>query len=405
MTARMENMIDRNLEQALAASARSYPVVTVTGPRQSGKTTLARKVFAGYDYVSLENPDERTFALEDPRGFLNRFPGPVILDEVQRVPDLLSYLQGRVDEDDHPGRYVLTGSQNFLLLEKVSQSLAGRTSVFHLLPFSRAELAGRKPLPLEDVGRKIAKRPSETNGLFEMLFKGFYPRIHDKGLKPQDWLRNYYQTYIERDVRSIVQVGDIETFGRFVRLCAGRTGQILNLSSLGADCGVSHATARRWLSVLEASFIVHLLRPYYENFSKRLIKSPKLYFIDTGLLCYLLRIRSADELVTHASRGAIFETFVVVELLKASLNQGADPDIHFWRDTGGHEVDIILGQGRSPIPVEAKSGETVAGDFLKGIEFWRGLPGQKKAQAAVIYGGNESMMRSQTALYSWKDWL
>ena len=398
-------MIDRNLEQALAASARSYPVVTVTGPRQSGKTTLARKVFAGYDYVSLENPDERTFALEDPRGFLNRFPGPVILDEVQRVPDLLSYLQGRVDEDDHPGRYVLTGSQNFLLLEKVSQSLAGRTSVFHLLPFSRAELAGRKPLPLEDVGRKIAKRPSETNGLFEMLFKGFYPRIHDKGLKPQDWLRNYYQTYIERDVRSIVQVGDIETFGRFVRLCAGRTGQILNLSSLGADCGVSHATARRWLSVLEASFIVHLLRPYYENFSKRLIKSPKLYFIDTGLLCYLLRIRSADELVTHASRGAIFETFVVVELLKASLNQGADPDIHFWRDTGGHEVDIILGQGRSPIPVEAKSGETVAGDFLKGIEFWRGLPGQKKAQAAVIYGGNESMMRSQTALYSWKDWL
>jgi hypothetical protein len=260
-------------------------------------------------------------------------------------------------------------------------------------------------MPLEDIGRKIPKRSQETSSLFEVLFKGFYPRIHDKGLKPQDWLRNYYQTYIERDVRSILQVGDIETFGRFVRLCAGRTGQILNLSSLGADCGVSHATARRWLSVLEASFIVHLLRPHYENFSKRLIKSPKLYFIDTGLLCYLLRIRSADELVTHAMRGAIFETFVVVELLKAFLNRGAEPDIHFWRDVGGHEVDIILDQGRALIPIEAKSGETVSGDFLKGIEYWRTLSGQTRTPAAVVYGGVPSMMRSGTALYSWMDWL
>ena len=398
-------MIDRCLEKAVAASARSYPVVTVTGPRQSGKTTLVRKVFHAYDYVSLENPDERAFALEDPRGFLNRFERPLILDEVQRVPDLLSYLQGRVDEDDRPGRYVLTGSQNFLLLERVSQSLAGRTALFHLLPFSRSELAGHKPMPLENVGRKIPKRSEETSDLFDVLFKGFYPRIHDKGLKPQDWLRNYYQTYVERDVRSILQVGDIETFGRFVRLCAGRTGQILNLSSLGADCGVSHATARRWLSVLEASFIVHLLRPHYENFSKRLIKSPKLYFIDTGLLCYLLRIRSADELVTHAMRGAIFETFVVVELLKAFLNRGAEPDIHFWRDVGGHEVDIILDQGRALIPIEAKSGETVSGDFLKGIEYWRTLSGQTRTPAAVVYGGVPSMMRSGTALYSWMDWL
>jgi len=398
-------MINRCLEKAIAASARSYPVVTVTGPRQSGKTTLVRKVFQAYEYVSLENPDERAFALEDPRGFLNRFEKPLILDEVQRAPELPSYLQGRVDEDDRPGRYVLTGSQNFLLLERVSQSLAGRTALFHLLPFSRSELAGRRPMPLEDIGRKIPKRSQETSSLFEVLFKGFYPRIHDKGLKPQDWLRNYYQTYIERDVRSILQVGDIETFGRFVRLCAGRTGQILNLSSLGADCGVSHATARRWLSVLEASFIVHLLRPHYENFSKRLIKSPKLYFIDTGLLCYLLRIRSADELVTHAMRGAIFETFVVVELLKAFLNRGAEPDIHFWRDVGGHEVDIILDQGRARIPIETKSGETVSGDFLKGIEYWRTLSDQARTPAAVVYGGGPSMMRSGTALYSWMDWL
>ena len=401
----MKAMIDRCIEKTLVASARSYPVVTVTGPRQSGKTTLVRKVFFGHEYVSLENPDERAFALEDPRGFLNRFQESVILDEVQRTPELLSYLQGRVDEDDRPGRYVLTGSQNLLLLERVSQSLAGRTALLNLLPFSRAELTGRKPMPLEDVGRKIPKHHQATNDLFETLFTGFYPRIHDKGLKPQDWLRNYYQTYIERDVRSIVQVGDIETFGRFVRLCAGRSGQILNLSSLGADCGVSHATARRWLSVLEASFVVFLLRPHHANFSKRLIKSPKLYFIDTGLLCYLLRIRSAGELTTHASRGAVFETFVLVELLKHFLNRGMEPDVHFWRDIAGHEIDFILDQGRTLIPIEAKSGETIASDSMKGIEYWRALVGQARTPAAVVHGGTSSMMRSQTALYSWNDWL
>lgn len=398
-------MIDRCMEEALKANARAYPVLTLTGPRQSGKTTLVRKVFPTHDYVSLENPDDRAFALEDPRGFLNRFQDAVILDEVQRVPELLSYLQGHVDEDGRTGRYILTGSQNFLLLEKVTQSLAGRTALFQLLPFSRAELAGRKPMALEDTGHKIPKRRRQEGGLFDTLFKGFYPRIHDKGLRPQDWLRNYYQTYIERDVRSIVQVGDIEAFGRFVRLCAGRTGQILNLSSLGADCGISHATARRWLSVLEASFIVYLLRPHHQNFSKRLIKSPKLYFIDTGLLCYLLRIRSAEELVSHALRGAVFENFVLIELLKAFLNRGMEPDVHFWRDIGGHEVDFVLSQGRALIPIEAKSGETVASDYLKGIEYWRGLPGQENAPAAVVYGGEVSMTRTHTVFYSWRDWL
>ena len=398
-------MIDRYMKESLVASARDYPVLTVTGPRQSGKTTLVRAVFPTHDYVSLENPDDRTFALEDPRGFLNRFEGSVILDEVQHVPELLSYLQGRVDEDDRMGRYVLTGSQNFLLLQKVSQSLAGRTALFQLLPFSRGELAGSNPMALEEIGRKIPKRSQTEGSLSEMLFKGFYPRIHDKGIKPQDWLRNYYQTYIERDVRNLLHVGDIETFGRFVRLCAGRTGQILNLSSLGADCGITHTTARRWLSVLEASFIVYLLRPHYENFSKRLIKSPKLYFIDTGLLCYLLRIRSADELISHASRGAVFENYVLVEILKAMLNQGMDPDVHFWRDVGGHELDFVLEQGQELVPVEAKSGETIASDYLKGIRYWRGLPGQDNAPAAVVYGGDTSMMRAETAFYSWKDWL
>ncbi len=398
-------MIRRHLQTALEANAKRYPVVTVTGPRQSGKTTLVRSLFRAHDYVSLENPDDRAFALEDPRGFLNQFPAGVILDEVQRSPDLLSYIQGIVDKEDLPGRFILTGSQNLLLLEHVSQSLAGRTSILHLLPFSRGELTGRKPMPLTDIGRKIPRNQPVGDNIFNMLFVGFYPRIHDKNLEPQGWLRNYYQTYVERDVRNIVNVGDIEAFDRFVRLCAGRSGQLLNLSSLGADCGVSHATARRWLSVLDASFIVYLLRPHHKNFSKRLVRSPKLYFIDPGLLCYLLRIRSPQELVTHPSRGAVFETYALAELLKSYLNQGADPDVYFWRDSSGHEVDFILDCGQSLVPVEAKSGETVASDFFKGLEYWRSLPGQEDAPAALLYGGATSARRKGIAVYSWQHWL
>jgi uncharacterized protein len=398
-------MFARYLARTLKKSAAIYPVVTVTGPRQSGKTTLVRSLFGNYAYASLEAPDVRDFAREDPRGFLNQFSGGVVLDEVQRVPHLLSYIQGIVDARNEPGQFVLTGSQNLALLEHVSQSLAGRTSIFHLLPFSRAELEERQPMAPDDIGRKLPKRPSRGESLFPVLFTGFYPRIHDKGLDPQDWLRHYYQTYIERDVRSITNVGDIETFGRFVRLCAGRCGQLLNLSSLGTDCGISHATAARWLSVLEASFIVHLLRPYHSNLSKRLVKSPKLYFLDTGLLCYLLRIRSADELVTHSSRGAVFETLVFVEILKAYLNQGMEPQVYFWRDSAGHEVDLIIDRGRELVPVEIKSGETLAGDFFKGLDFWRSLPGQEDAPAALVFGGQTSVKRREFSVYSWRHWL
>jgi hypothetical protein len=343
--------------------------------------------------------------LDDPRGFLNQFNGGVILDEVQRVPDLLSYIQGLVDEKEDPGRFILTGSQNFLLLEHVTQSLAGRTAIFHLLPFSRAELNARKSLSLEDIGRKLPRRPIADSNLFEVLLAGFYPRIHDKKLEPQDWLRNYYQTYIERDVRSITNIGDMETFSRFVRLCAGRSGQLLNLSSLGADCGVSNATAKRWLSVLEASFIVYLLRPHHANFGKRLVKSPKLYFLDTGLLCYLLRIRSAEELATHSSRGPVFENFVLAELLKTYLNQGLEPDLHFWRDSTGHEVDLLIERGSECVPIEVKSGETVASDFFKGLEYWRSLAGQENCANALVYGGERSTKRTGSVIYSWRDWL
>lgn len=398
-------MIPRQLAKALEKSAEKYPVVTITGPRQSGKTTLVRSLFGHYDYLSLEAPDIREFAIDDPRGFLNQFGGGVILDEVQRAPDLLSYIQDIVDRENRPGRFILTGSQNIMLLDRVSQSLAGRTSIYHLLPFSRAELEERTPGSPEEIGHKIRKRSSHDKSLYSVLFTGFYPRIHDKDLDAQEWLRNYYQTYIERDVRSIVSVGDIEAFGRFVRLCAGRSGQLLNLSSLGADCGINHTTARRWLSVLEASFIVYLLRPHHKNFNKRLVKSPKLYFIDTGLLCYLLRIRSEEELVHHSSRGAIFEAFAITELLKTFLNQGMEADLYFWRDSAGHEVDLLIDRGRELIPVEIKSGETIANDFFKGLEYWRSLPGQADCPAALVYGGESSMKRRNYTIYSWRHWL
>ena len=395
-------MIRRTLQPTLERLARQYPVVTLTGPRQSGKTTLVQAAYPQHEYASLEEPDTREFALEDPRGFLAQFAGNVILDEVQRAPDLFSYIQTIVDREDMPGKYVLSGSQNFLLLRSISQSLAGRSAVFHLLPLSLGELEGRQSFPLEKLGRELpeARRESPAE-VMEVLFRGFYPRIHDKGLDPQTWYSGYYQTYVERDVREVVNVGDIESFGRFVRLCAGRNGQLLNLTSLASDCGISHTTARRWLSILEASFLVHLLRPHYANFGKRLIKSPKLYFLDTGLLCYMLRIRSPEELRLHSSRGAIFESFVVSELLKNSLHHGQEPDLYFWRDATGHEIDVLVERGQELVAVEIKSAQTVAEDFFSGIDFWRKLVGDAEAPAALVYGGDRSFRRRGVTVISW----
>lgn len=397
-------MIKRALQTTLTKIARSYPVVTLTGPRQSGKTTLVQTAFSGHDYASLEDPDVRSFALEDPRGFLSQYRGPVILDEVQRAPDLFSYIQTIVDQGGSPGRFILTGSQNFLLLRSISQSLAGRSAVLHLLPFSLSELLGRPAPPLSSIGRKLPrlKTPPQID-LMETLFRGFYPRIHDKNLDPQQWLRNYYRTYVERDVREIVNVGDIESFSRFVRLCAGRNGQLLNLSSLGNDAGITHTTAKRWLSILEASFIVTLLRPYHHNFSKRLIKSPKLYFLDTGLLCYLLRIHSPESLQLNAMRGAIFESYVLSELTKNALNRGDEPDLFFWRDSTGHEIDIVIELGEGSTALEVKSGQTIARDFFSGLRFWRELVGESLAPAALVYGGDQSFEREGVTVYRWSD--
>ncbi len=395
-------MIRRTLQEAMRKAATQYPVVTLTGPRQSGKTTLARSAFPKHSYVSLEDPDQQEFALEDPRGFLDQFPGKVVLDEAQRAPALFSYIQTIVDEEHSRGRYILTGSHNFLLLKTISQSLAGRSAVLHLLPFSLSELEGRKPLNLSAIGIELPKerRPAKAK-IIDVMFRGFYPRIHDKGLAPQDWLRNYYQTYIKRDVRDIVNVGDIEAFGRFVRLCAGRNGQLLNLSSMANDCGITHTTARRWLSVLEASFLIFLLRPHHRNFNKRLTKSPKLYFFDSGLLCYLLRIQSSDELHSHASRGSVFESFVLSELFKNYLHRAEEARLYFWRDSGGHEVDVLIDQGRKLVPIEIKSAQTVASDFFDGIEYWRKLAGRKASPGALFYGGDKSFRRAGVAVYSW----
>jgi hypothetical protein len=396
-------MIKRTLAIKLKEAAKQFPAITVTGPRQSGKTTLVKSVFKDHDYLSLELPDQRSFALEDPRGFLSQFDGPVILDEVQRSPELFSYIQVIIDkEPDRTGRFILTGSQNFLLLQSISQSLAGRCAVLHLLPFSLAELTGRQPISLQTLSKSALKnRKPPKAGLMETLFSGFYPRIHDKHLSPRDWLSNYCQTYLERDVRNVLNIGDIETFGRFMRLCAGRTGQLLNLSGLASDCGISHTTARRWISVLEASFIITLLRPHHRNFGKRLIKSPKLYFLDTGLLCYLLQVRSPEELFHRAERGAVFESFVVSELYKNFLHCGEQPHLYFWRDSAGHEIDVIVESGASLIPVEIKSAQTVASDFFDILAYWRKVSGGPDTPAVLIYGGDQSFRRSGVLVYPW----
>ena len=395
-------MIQRTLSTKLKKAAIQYPVITLTGPRQSGKTTLVKMLFPDYKYVSLENPDHRMFAIDDPNGFLRQFSSGVILDEVQRTPDLFSYIQTIVDNDDHPGRFILTGSQNFLLSEHISQSLAGRTAIFHLLPFSQRELQKRDAVHPDDFPNTSSTSNTQTD-LWPSLVSGFYPRIHDKGLEPRDWLASYYQTYIERDVRSVIIVADLETFGRFIRLCAGRTGQLINFSSLAADCGISNMTAKRWLSILQTSFIVAQVRPHYENFSKRLIKSSKLYFLDTGLLSFLLGIRSDDELQYHALRGAIFESFVFSELYKSFLNHGQIPDIYFWHDVKRHEIDFVIDRGSRMLPIEVKSGETLASDSFKGLKYYRDLAGDKSDRPVLIYGGDENYIRNDIQVLSWRN--
>lgn len=370
-------MIERTLKPHLLALFEKYPVVTVTGPRQAGKTTLCRSAFPDLDYINLERPDLREMAIDDPRGFLHRHGTGVIFDEIQRAPELVSYIQVVVDEQRENGLFVLTGSEQFRISEAISQSLAGRTGLLRLLPFSISEL--RQVRPALDVAT--------------MLHGGFYPRIHDQGLDPTQALGDYFETYVERDVRRLSEIRNLSGFQRFVRLCAGRVGQLVNFQKLGADAGVSHATAREWLSLLEASYVVFRLEPYFANISKRLIKSPKLYFYDVGFAAFLLGIENADQIFTHPLRGALFENLVVGEALKHRFHHGKRSNLHFYRDSTGHEIDLIYGLAHRLAAIEIKSGETLSRQFFQGFAKLRQALGEVIAAEVLVYAGEGGFER------------
>ena len=370
-------MIEREITHRLTTLFRQYPFVTVTGPRQSGKTTLCRAAFPDLQYANLEAPDQRDFAESDPRSFLAQLGEGAIIDEVQHVPALLSYLQVLADERGRNGLFILTGSEQFRLSDAISQSLAGRTALLRLLPFSLAE----------------RQRTSVSNSVHDILYSGFYPRILDQGLDPRQALGDYFETYVERDVRRLGEIRNLSSFRTFVRLCAGRIGQLVNLTSLGSDAGVSHTTAREWLTVLEASYIIFQLQPFHANIRKRLVKSPKLYFYDVGLASYLIGIENASQVLTHPLRGSLFENTVVAEVLKHRFNRGLQPNLSFFRDARGLECDLFYETGHGIEAIEIKAGSTVNSDYFRSLNRVAELIPEVSAKA-VVYGGTESQSRS-----------
>ncbi len=377
-------MIERTLASKVTSLAQKFQVITLTGPRQSGKTTLVRATFPDLPYVSLEEPDIRQIALTDPRGFLSNYPNGVILDEIQNTPELFSYIQRIVDENRQI-QFILTGSSNFLLMEKISQTLAGRTAVLHLLPFSLQELE-----PLAD---------SYEN----LIFKGQYPRIYDRAIPPTDFYPSYIQTYVDRDVRMIKNIGDINAFILFTQLCAGRIGQPLNYASLANDAGISPNTAKSWLSILESSYILYRLQPYHRNFNKRLIKSPKLYFYDTGVACSLLGIREQEQVNLHYMKGSLFENLILNEFIKRSFNRGENRQPYYWQDNHGKEIDCLLVNGEKVTAVEIKSGKTMSTSYFENLKYWRSLAALPESQEYVVYGGDQSMQTGAGILISWKN--
>jgi predicted AAA+ superfamily ATPase len=381
-------MIPRTAQNALLRLAKGFPIVAITGPRQSGKTTLAKLTFPEKPYLSLEDPDVRATAESDPRGLLAGFPDGAILDEAQRAPQLFSYLQTKVDEQITPGMFVLTGSQQFGLLSGITQSLAGRVGLIHLLPFAASELSSARQLP---------------ESLEELLVRGMYPPLYDRDILPGDWFSGYIATYVERDARQLINVRDLSAFQRFVKMCAARTAQILNLSSLASDCGITHNTAASWISVLEASYLVYLLRPHHRNFNKRLIKAPKLYFLDVGLAAWLLGIHTPEQVRFHAQRGAIFETFVVTEFLKGRFNQALPSNLFYWRDSKGLEIALLLETGEKLDAIEIKSGQTIAPDFFSSLKRWGRLAGQADLPSRLIYGGDKALTNENIAIVPWKE--
>ncbi len=379
-------MIIRTLSEHIKSAAQTMPVVSITGPRQSGKTTLAKSVFPNYAYANLENLPTRQFASENPIGFLKQYPNGLIIDEAQYIPELFSYIQVEVDQSRQNGRYILTGSQNFLLMEKITQSLAGRVAVFNLLPFSIQELE---------------VTPFQLKNPFEYIVKGFYPRVYDQNTPPEIFYPSYLLTYLERDVRLLKNIGNLAAFERFVRLCAGHIGQIFNQTSLANDTNFSLPTIKSWLSVLETSFVAFLLPPYFRNYNKRLLKTPKLYFYDTGLACSLLGIRTATELENHPMRGPLFENFIVVEYMKQFLHHGHRPGCYYWRDNSGNEIDLLIEQAGQIYPVEIKSSQTLKPEFFKNLQFFQKISGTPAEQSFLIYAGTENQQRTHGNARSW----
>lgn len=381
-------MIHRQATTKLLQLAKQFRAVAILGPRQSGKTTLAKACFPDKPYVSLETPTERQFALEDPVRFLKQYPDGAILDEIQRAPELLSWLQQNLDEQPHVrGKFVLTGSNNLLLLENITQTLAGRVAHLELLPFSVAELE---------------QLPESLSDLDTLLWKGSYPPVQSDGIAPEDWFPAYLRTYVERDVRQIKNIENLLLFERFLTLCAGRVGQEINYSALSVEVGVDAKTIMAWLGILQASYIAFLLPPYHKNFNKRVLKTPKLYFYDTGLACSLLRISNPEILVRHPFRGALFENFIVVEMLKNRFNTGRRSNLYFWREASGYEIDVVVDEGLQMFPIEVKSGQTIQSDWMKNILFWQKLTGQ--TGGLVLYGGDAHQERSEDIrISSWKN--
>lgn len=369
-------LLTRTAEKELRTLAGQFKAVAVVGPRQSGKTTLVRMAFPDKAYVSLENPDTRRFAIEDPRGFIAGYPDGAILDEIQRTPDIFSYLQQVLDENKGKGRFIITGSNNFLLQENISQSLAGRVGYLYLLPLSINEL------------------PKHKLSVNEQIHKGFYPAMYEQEGQTEvgKYYLNYIRTYIERDVRLIRIVTDLYTFERFLRLCAGRTGQLLNMNSLAVETGVDNKTIGAWLSVLEASFVVFRLQPYHKNYNKRIVKMPKLYFYDTGVASALLGIENPDQLALHPFRGGLFENMIIVDFLKSRYNKGKPNNLYFWRDSLGTEIDLLVEKANSLLPIEIKSGQTITDDYFKSMSAWLRISGMEKGW--VIYAGDEKQVRS-----------
>lgn len=381
-------MIPRKLQEKLHELAKGFPVISLTGPRQSGKTTLVKAVFKDHHYVNLENTDTMVAIQEDPRLFLSTYQDSgVIIDEAQRAPELFSYLQGIVDASKKMGRFILTGSQNFLLLENITQSLAGRAAVVHLFPFTSSEI---EPADLLD------------NNLDKTMFKGMYPPVYDRPVDPTDFYPSYIETYLERDVRSLKNIGNLALFRKFLQLCAGRVGQLLNMTSLGNELGVDHKTIRSWLSVLEASFIIFFLQPYHRNWNKRLVKQPKLYFFDTGLLCSLLNLRRSEDLNIHHLRGNIFENYTISEHVKEQFHDGNRPSSYFWRDHSGHEVDLIIEQGATIKAVEIKSTTTLNPELFDGLRWFSKQTDLSSDKCVLIYGGNESQTRKSGRVLPWQ---